>query len=147
MFDERLTTPRSWWTLPVLLGLSLGFIFLVFGPVPAFIALVAGVALGAIALNSYGSARIRVTQGQLVTGQAHIPVQALGTAAPLAPDEARAWRGYKADSRAYMLLRSYVPTALKVEVTDEHDPTPYLYLSTRRPEQLASALDRAKSDA
>jgi hypothetical protein len=39
-----------------------------------------------------------------------------------------------------MLLRSYVPTALKVEVTDPADPTPYVYLSTRSPQRLADAL-------
>jgi DUF3093 family protein len=38
------------------------------------------------------------------------------------------------------LLRSYVPTAVRVDVTDPADPTPYLYLSTRRPEKLAKAL-------
>ena len=46
-------------------------------------------------------------------------------------EEAVAWRTYKADPRAFLLLRSYVPTALRVEVTDPEDPTPYLYLSTR----------------
>ena len=39
-----------------------------------------------------------------------------------------------------MLLRSYVPTALRVEVTDPEDPTPYVYLSTREPQALAAAL-------
>jgi hypothetical protein len=44
-----------------------------------------------------------------------------------------------------MLLRSYVPTALRVEVTDPADPTPYLYLSTRDPEALAAAIGAARS--
>ena len=43
-----------------------------------------------------------------------------------------------------MLLRSYIPTALRVEVTDPADPTPYLYLSTREPEGLAAALEEAR---
>lgn len=33
-----------------------------------------------------------------------------------------------------MLLRSYIPTAVRVEITDPQDPTPYVYLSTREPQ-------------
>ncbi|MFE1975819.1 DUF3093 family protein [Streptomyces hygroscopicus] len=62
----------------------------------------------------------------------------------LAP-EAAAWRTYKADPRAFMLLRSYIPTALRVEVTDPEDPTPYVYVSTRNPEALAAALTAVRS--
>lgn len=43
-----------------------------------------------------------------------------------------------------MVLRSYVRTALRVEVTDPADPTPYLYLSTRDPEGLAAAIAQAR---
>ncbi len=55
-------------------------------------------------------------------------------------EEARAWRTHRADPRAFMLLRSYVPTAVRVPVTDPQDPTPYVYVSTRAPERLAAAL-------
>ncbi|MFJ5927333.1 DUF3093 domain-containing protein [Kitasatospora sp. NPDC092948] len=143
MYEERLTVPRSWWLLPVALGLSLGLILLRFSGLGALIGLVVGVAAGAAALSSYGSARIRVVQGSLVAGQARIPVSALGEAEVLNPKEAVAWRSVKADPRAFMLLRSYVPTALKVAVTDPADPTPYLYLSTRSPQRLADALGEA----
>lgn len=60
-------------------------------------------------------------------------------------EEARAWRLHKADPRAFMLLRSYVPTALRVEITDPDDPTPYVYLSTRAPKRLAAALDAVRA--
>lgn len=43
-----------------------------------------------------------------------------------------------------MLLRGYVPRAVRVEVTDPADPTPYVYLSTRDPEGLAAAIRRAR---
>ncbi|MET8626566.1 DUF3093 domain-containing protein [Kitasatospora sp. NPDC004669] len=147
MYDERLTVPRSWWLLPVAVGLTLALILIrVSGPA-ALIGLVAGIAVGAVAISSYGSARIRVVQGSLVAGPARIPVDALGAAHALSPAEATAWRGPKADPRAFMLLRSYVPTALRVEVDDPADPTPYLYLSTRSPMKLADALEEARRGA
>jgi hypothetical protein len=95
-------------------------------------------------VSSYGSARIRVVAGTLVAGKARVPVAALGEATVLGRAEAVAWRSYKANPHAFMLLRSYVPGALKVEVTDPADPTPYLYLSTRSPQRLADALAAAK---
>ncbi|GAB2735968.1 DUF3093 domain-containing protein [Kitasatospora kifunensis] len=145
MYDERLTAPRSWWLLPVAAGLSIGLILLRYGPMPGLVGLVAGLVAAAVGLSSYGSARIRVVQGSLVAGKAKIPLGALGEASPLDPKEAVAWRSAKADPRAFMLLRSYVPTALRVEVTDPADPTPYLYLSTRDPEALAAAIGAARS--
>ena len=87
-----------------------------------------------MAVSSYGSARIRVVAGALVAGDARIPLAALGDAEVLDAEEARAWRTHKADPRAFMLLRSYIPTAVRVEVTDPADPTPYVYLSTREPQ-------------
>ncbi|GAA2952552.1 hypothetical protein GCM10011428_85390 [Streptomyces violaceus] len=81
----------------------------------------------------------------LIAGEAKIPLAALGEAEILDAEETRAWRTHKADPRAFMLLRAYIPTALRVEVTDPEDPTPYLYLSTREPERLAEALRNTKS--
>lgn len=139
-YEERLTAPRSWWALAVGAGVSLALILLPLGPLALLGGLVGGTAAGAALVSAYGSPRLRVVSGSLVAGDARIPVTALGEATVLDRDEALAWRSYKADPRAFMLLRAYVPTALKVEVTDPEDPTPYLYLSTRSPERLAAAL-------
>ncbi|MFF7729188.1 DUF3093 domain-containing protein [Streptomyces sp. NPDC008001] len=142
-YEERLTAPRSWWFIAVLTGVALALILLPLGTVPMLGGLVGGAALAAVAVSSYGSVRIRVVGGALIAGDARIPVEALGTPEVLDAEEARAWRTYKADTRAFMLLRGYVPTAVRVEITDPADPTPYAYLSTRSPERLAAALTAA----
>ncbi|CAM5717739.1 MULTISPECIES: DUF3093 domain-containing protein [Streptomyces] len=144
-YDERLTAPRSWWLISFLVGLSMALILLPFGTLPMLGGLVGGTAVAAVAASSYGSQRIRVVGGSLIAGEAKIPVTALGEAHVLDPEEARAWRTYKADTRAFLLLRAYIPTALRVEVTDPEDPTPYLYLSTREPERLAAAIEAART--
>ncbi|MET9255235.1 DUF3093 domain-containing protein [Streptomyces sp. NPDC003717] len=143
-FEERLTAPRSWWLVSFLVGVSLALILLPFGTLPMLGGLVAGTAVAAVAASSYGAVRIRVVNGSLVAGEAKVPVSALGEAEVLDPEEARAWRTYKADTRAFMLLRAYIPRAVRVEVTDPEDPTPYLYLSTREPERLIEALEAAR---
>ncbi|MFE3854814.1 DUF3093 domain-containing protein [Streptomyces griseorubiginosus] len=146
-YDERLTAPRSWWLISFLVGVALALILLPFGTLPLLGGLVGGTAAAAVMASSYGSLRIRVVGDSLIAGEAKIPVSALGDAEILDPEEARAWRTYKADTRAFLLLRAYIPRALKVEVTDPADPTPYLYLSTRDPERLAEALKAARTTA
>ncbi|MFE5482672.1 DUF3093 domain-containing protein [Streptomyces sp. NPDC056527] len=145
-FDERLTAPRSWWVITVLLGLSGGLVMFPLGTVPTLVGLIAATALAAVVVSSYGSARIRVVAGSLVAGDARIPVSALGAPEVLDAEEARAWRTFKADPRAFMLLRSYVPRAVRIEVTDPTDPTPYVYLSSRDPEGLVAALEAARAE-
>lgn len=142
-FDERLTAPRSWWFIALLVGIACALMLLPLGTLPLLAGLAGGTVLSAVAVSSYGSARIRVVAGALVAGDARIPVSALGEAEVLDAEEARAWRSHKADTRAYMLLRSYIPTAVRVEITDPEDPTPYVYLSTREPQALAAALKAA----
>ncbi|MFF5444255.1 DUF3093 domain-containing protein [Streptomyces sp. NPDC012888] len=145
--DERLTAPRAWWGISVLLGLACALMMLPLGTLPLLAGLVGGTALAGLLVSSYGSARVRVVNGALAAGDARIPVSALGEPEVLDAEEARAWRTYKADSRAFMVMRSYVPTAVRVEVTDPADPTPYVYLSSREPEALAAALRAAKEQA
>lgn len=144
-YDERLSAPRSWWVLAACAGFAVALILLPFGVLPLLGGLVGGAALAAVAVSAYGSARIRVVAGQLVTSDARIPLSALGEVEVLDEEGAQAWRTHRADSRAYMLLRAYIPTAVRIEVTDPDDPTPYLYLSTREPERLAAALRAGRS--
>ncbi|MCB5179750.1 DUF3093 domain-containing protein [Streptomyces antimicrobicus] len=145
--DERLTAPRSWWAIAALVGVACALTFLPLGGAALLAGLVGGSALAGLLVSGYGSARVRVVNGALAAGEARIPVTALGEPEVLDAEEARAWRTYKADTRAFMVMRSYVPTAVRVEVTDPADPTPYVYLSTREPEALAAALRAAKEQA
>ncbi|MEU7123926.1 DUF3093 domain-containing protein [Streptomyces zaomyceticus] len=146
-FDERLTAPRSWWLIAGLLGLSGGLVMFPLGTVPMLGGLIVAAVLAGAAVSSYGSARIRVVAGSLVAGDARIPVSALGAVEVLDAEEARAWRMHKADPRAFMLMRSYVTRAVRIEVTDPSDPTPYVYLSSREPEALAQALEAVRVGA
>ncbi|GAA2343495.1 DUF3093 domain-containing protein [Streptomyces caniferus] len=139
-YEERLTAPRSWWVIAALIGVACALMLLPLGTLWMLGGLIGGAALSAVAVSSYGSARIRVVGDALIAGDAKIPVTALGEARALDADEALAWRTHKADARAFMLLRGYIRTAVRVEITDPQDPTPYAYLSTRAPERLVAAL-------
>jgi hypothetical protein len=144
-YEERLTAPRSWWLMCLLVGFALALVLVPFGTLPLLGGLVGGTAASAVVASSYGSVRIRVVGDSLIAGEARIPLSALGDSEVLDAEEARAWRTYKANTCAFMLLRAYIPRALKVEVVDPEDPTPYLYLSSREPERLAAAIAAARA--
>ncbi|MFC0598984.1 DUF3093 domain-containing protein [Streptomyces palmae] len=146
-YEERLNAPRSWWLIAALVGVAMALIMLPLGTLPLLGGLIGGFALAAVAVSSYGSVRIRVVADSLVAGDARIPVSALGTLEVLDPAEAVAWRTHKADPRAFMVLRGYVPTALRAEVVDPDDPTPYVYVSTRDPQRLAAALEAVRAES
>ncbi|WP_103503705.1 MULTISPECIES: DUF3093 domain-containing protein [Streptomyces] len=144
-YDERLHVPRSWWLLGLLGAALVGVTLLPLGVIPLLAGLAAAAAAAGVALSAYGSARIRVVGDALVAGPARVPLSALGTPRALDAAEALAWRTHRADARAHLLLRGYIPTAVRVEVTDPQDPTPYLYLSTRHPQRLARALSGGRT--
>ncbi|MEU8744903.1 DUF3093 domain-containing protein [Streptomyces sp. BPPL-273] len=140
VYDERLTPPKAWWGAAMLFGIAVALVFFPYGPIAALIALAIGTCLAGMFVSAQGSTRIRVTADTLFVADARIPLVALGQPEALHGEDARAWRTYKADMRAFMVMRSFVTGAVRVEVVDPDDPTPYLYLSTRTPELLIRAL-------
>jgi hypothetical protein len=140
-YTEALRAPLSWFFIAFLCGLSLGIILLVVNPWLSLAGLAGGTAACSWAVAAYGRPVIEVSGGLLKAGRATLPARALGPATALGADKARALRTFEADPRAFLLLRSYIATAVRVEVADPGDPTPYLYLSSRKPEQLAAAVN------
>jgi len=141
-FDERLTVPLRWWVQGTMLVASLWLALVVAIPFAwaCGITAVALLAMGAGFLR-YGAARVRLADGVLHVGRAHIAVEHLGRAQALGTEEMRLAAGRDADPRAYLLLRPYLKRGVKVEVTDPSDPTPYWLFHCRRGRDLSAALD------
>ena len=117
------------------------------------VALPAAVASGAVAALAlvvtvlflgYGNAQLRVEAGIFTAGRARIPVALLTDPWPLDAETTHRLVGREANGRAYHLLRPYLKRAVQVTVTDPADPVPYWLVSTRRPEELASALSHPR---
>ncbi|MGW6275903.1 DUF3093 domain-containing protein [Kribbella sp. NPDC055071] len=140
-YRERLSVPVSWWIIATALVITL------FGIVAVPVNLLAGVLVGGIALVlllffflRYGGARVEVDSERLRAGRAVIERAHLGPVEALAGDDARHAFGRDCDPQAYLLLRSYVRGAVRVQITDPRDPAPYWVIATRHPERLAAAL-------
>ncbi|WP_406163679.1 DUF3093 family protein [Streptomyces canus] len=113
VYDERLTATRAWWAMAFPFGFALALIFVPYGAIAALIALSIGTCPAGMHVSAQGSARIRVTADTLFVLDARIPLTALGQPEVLNGEEARAWRTYKVDLRAFMVMRSsaYVAVA------------------------------------
>jgi hypothetical protein len=143
IYRERMAVPPSWWFLAGVALVGLAAILTVV-PVVGLVAAVVVVAIGlAWALRSY-TLTIELDPDGLVAGPARLPISAMGQVEVLDAAAARAVRGRDADPRAYLVLRGYVPTAVRVTVDDQADPTPYWYVSTRAPADLARAIEVAR---
>ena len=140
-YDERLSVPLRWWVQGTMLVATLWLAVVVALP-PVAAWAVTGVAMLALAagLSSFGAARLRVADGVFHAGPAHLGGQFLGMVTPLDAEQARRLAGRDADARAFLLLRPYLKRAVRVEVVDPADPTPYWLVGTRHPDRLTAAL-------
>lgn len=141
-YRERLGVPLRWWVQGTMLVASLWLACIVAVPEPIAWS-VAGVAMALLVagLVAFGSARLEVSAAGFRAGRARIGGQHLGAAEALDADGTRRAAGRDADARAFLLLRPYLKRAVRVEITDPADPAPYWLVSSRRPDELAEALN------
>ena len=103
------------------------------------------VPLAAAALIWLGRVRVEVggTSGadrELRAGPAHLPVSEIGQVDVVRGEAKRAALGPQLDPAAFVVHRPWIGPAVRLEVLDPDDPTPYWVISTRRPERLLAAL-------
>jgi hypothetical protein len=140
-YTERLGVPLRWWVQGTMLVATLWLAVVVALPaVAAWVVTAIALAVLALVLWAYGDARIVVDAETFRAGRARLPAQYVGSATALDADQTRRVAGVEADARAYLVLRPYLKRAVRVELTDPADPTPYWLVGTRHPEELAKAL-------
>ncbi|MCW2797796.1 DUF3093 domain-containing protein [Nocardioides sp.] len=147
-YDERLGVPLRWWVQGTMLVASLWLAVVVAVPgVVAWVVTTLAVGLLVFLMVSYGSARITIADGVLQAGRARISAAHLGRAEALDAEATRRVAGVQADARAFLLLRPYLKRAVRVEITDPADRTPYWLISSRRPDELARVLTELTAPA
>ncbi|HWD80931.1 MAG TPA: DUF3093 domain-containing protein [Kribbella sp.] len=140
-YRESLRVPVSWWIIAAAAVITLFVIVAV--PVGTIAGAIVG-GLAAVLLLAlflrYGGARVEVDEQHLRAGRAQIDRTYLGDAEALTGEAARNAFGRDCDPKAYLVLRSYLPGAVRVRIADPDDPTPYWVIATRHPDRLAAAL-------
>ena len=101
--------------------------------------------VASLVLASVLSPLVVVDGVRLIAGKMSIPLEAIGEVTEITTQDLRSELGPSLDARAQLLIRGDVKTAVKVQISDGNDPTPYLVISTRRSSELVSALRANKT--
>jgi hypothetical protein len=119
---------------------------LVLTPIDRTLALAIGAAVSVlvIVLMILAAPIVRVEDGELKTGRAHIGAEYLGEPVVHTGDDARHARGAGLDPRAWHLIRGGIDGVVVIPVTDADDPTTAWVISSRTPDRLAAAVRRAQ---
>ena len=136
IYRERLT-PNLGWHLALLLLIPMGFGML--APINVTWGIVNAIVIYAVGLAwlVLGAPQIVVTDTEFRAGRATISRAHISDATVV---ERADRAGTLADARAWKVIRAWIPRGVTVTIKDENDPTPYWYVSSRRPEKLVDAL-------
>jgi hypothetical protein len=83
---------------------------------------------------------ISITSEELRIDSAHIEIKYLGEVKVLDAQSMRLLRTRNADPAAYLAIKFWTPTGVKIEVKDPRDPTPYWLVTSKRGEEIAALL-------
>lgn len=144
-FRERLA-PGPWMFVTLLLLIPA--VMLVMTPLNQPLAIPVAVILYAIIAASLMllAPVVTVNGGTLTAGHARIPADQLGEIEILDADALRQAIGPGLDARAFLMVRGYIHSAVRVAVTDPADPAPYWVITTRKPQTLSAAITAARAE-
>ena len=146
-YRERLLVPVSYWllTIPVVVTLGAEAYFFVDGFIPPlFIALL--FLIVATFLVHWSTATIEVAGGVLRAGKDALALSDADEVVALDEKQSTALRGPRADPAAHILLRPYLKRAVYISLADPGGGVPYWLVATRRPEELAAAIENARHE-
>ena len=139
VFEERLTLGPFGWVLLCVFAAMVGAAFV---PVGTLVGLLVGLGVLVVGFFSLVATApvVKVDGTTLRAGPAHISRDLVGEAVALDSARTREELGTRLDARAYLCQRGWIHTAVRIELVDPLDPTPYWIVSTRRPDALVAAL-------
>jgi hypothetical protein len=143
-WDERLTVPGWFWPAGVALSLLLAApVHGGHGGARAVVPYVVAPVLVVLGLLRVSRGRVRVVDGVLHVPGARVPLTVVGAVRALDAEQTRRLRGPAADLRAHVATRPWLRRAVQVRIEDPDDDTPYWLVGTRRPTDLAAAIQSA----
>jgi hypothetical protein len=140
-YSERLYVAWWFWPLPLIAaGLLAAEVHMGYPGVRSWLPYVIAFPLAIGGLLWFGRTSVRVEDGELHVGKAHIPLRLLGQVDVCSGPDKRRALGPELDPLAFVRHHAWIGPVLRVEVLDENDPTPYWVFSTRAPRRLAALI-------
>ncbi len=130
------------WLLALIYFFFLSFVLSVWAALGNSAALVTFLVLSALLVLISIRTRliIQVDHSELMVGRAHIELRYVGEVTELDSAAMKAIRSRDANPIAFLAIRFWSSTGVKVEVNDERDETPYWLITSNKANQLAKAL-------
>ena len=130
------------WLLALIYFFFLSFVLSVWAALGNSAALMSFLALSALVVLIAIRTRliIQVSQSELMVGRAHIELKYIGEVTELDSQAMRNIRSRDADPMAFLGIRFWSSTGVKVEINDKRDETPYWLITSNKANQLAQAL-------
>ena len=130
------------WLLALIYFFFLSFVLSVWAALGNSAALVTFLALSALLVLISIRTRliIQVNDSELIVGRAHIELKYIGEVTLLDSAAMKAIRSRDANPMAFLAIRFWSSTGVKVEVIDERDETPYWLITSNKANQLAKAI-------
>ena len=130
------------WLLALIYLFFLSFVLSVWAALGNSAALISFLVLSALVVLIAVRTRliIQVSESELLVGRAHIDLKYIGEVTELDSQAMRKLRTRDADPMAFLGIRFWSSTGVKVEITDNRDETPYWLITSNKANQLAQAL-------
>ncbi|MEI8119333.1 MAG: DUF3093 domain-containing protein [Actinomycetes bacterium] len=130
------------WLLALIYFFFLSFVLSVWAALGNSAALISFLVLSALVVLIAVRTRlmIQVSESELLVGRAHIDLKYIGEVTELDSQAMRKLRTRDADPMAFLGIRFWSSTGVKVEITDNRDETPYWLITSNKANQLAQAL-------
>ena len=141
-FREVIRPPL--WLLAFIYFMFLSLVIAVWAALGNFSAMVSfiglTIALFIIAIRS--KTEVIVNENELLAGGAHIELKYLGDIEILSRDQMRLLRTRDADPAAFLAIKFWITTGVKITLNDQRDSTPYWLVSCRKMDELKRTLCR-----
>ena len=130
------------WLLALIYLFFLSFVLSVWAALGNSAALISFLVLSALVVLIAVRKRliIQVSESELLVGRAHIDLKYIGAVTELDSQAMRALRTRDANPMAFLGIRFWSSTGVKVVITDKADETPYWLITSNQANQLAQAL-------
>ncbi len=145
MYRERLSVPLWWWlAAPATAALLAAEVYLGAPGLATILPYVVLVPAVVGILWWAGRVRLAVTAEELQVDDARLPLRYVGAVTALSPLQTRDLLGPGAEPYAFIVQRPWIGTAIRVDLADPDDPTPYWVISSRHATELAASIDAAR---
>jgi hypothetical protein len=145
IYRERLGTPWWWYPVGLVVAGLLAAEFHVSGlSLTDWIPFGTMLPLAVVIVWAAGRGELKIAEGELYIRGAHLPLRFISGWVALDMRTLRRVVGREGDPEAFISIRPWIGPGVQLWLDDPDDPAPYWVISSRHPDRVIAALQRAR---